>query len=92
MRSEGATDVGVDSVRGGLPVCDHTVETVIGQETVAVFHSVRDWSAYATSAVHAAQWLYQVRSQGLLSMDDYYGQVLATSPHLAAPTHKGARP
>jgi 4-hydroxy-tetrahydrodipicolinate reductase len=91
VRSEGATDVGVDSVRGGLPVCDHTVETVIGQETVAVFHSVRDWSTYATSAVHAAQWLYQVRPHGLLSMDDYYGQVLAPSPHLAAPTHKGAR-
>ncbi len=88
----GVTDVGVDSVRGGLPVCDHTVETVIGDETVAVFHSVRDWSSYATSAVHAAQWLYQVPSQGLLSMDDYYGQVLAPSPSLAALRPKGARP
>jgi 4-hydroxy-tetrahydrodipicolinate reductase len=88
----GAIYVGVDSVRGGLPVCDHTVETVIGEETVAVLHSVRDWSAYATSAAHAAQWLYQVRSQGLLTMDDFYGQVLAASPHLAALTPKGARP
>jgi 4-hydroxy-tetrahydrodipicolinate reductase len=86
VRSEGATDVGVDSVRSGLPVCDHTVETVIGQEKVAVFHSVRDWSAYATSAVHAAQWLYQVPSEGLRCMDDYYNQVQAPSPHLAAPT------
>ena len=60
VRSTGATDVGLDSVRGGLPVCDHTVETVLGQETVAVSHGVRDWSAYAGSAIFAAQWLHQL--------------------------------
>jgi len=88
LQSSGATDVGLDSVRGGLPVCDHTVETVIGQETVAVSHSVREWSAYAGSAVRAAQWLHEgsmrakssgPRTGGFLSMDDYYAQYSAAA-------------
>lgn len=89
-RSAGATDVGLDSVRAGLPVCDHTVETVIGEETLAVSHTVRDWSSYAATAVHAAQWLSHVPSGGLLSMDDYYGQLLA-APRPAALVDEGAR-
>jgi len=88
VRSTGAADVGLDSVRGGLPVCDHTVETVIGQETVAVSHGVREWSAYAGSAVRAAQWLHEgsMRAKssgphtgGFLSMDDYYAQYSAAA-------------
>jgi 4-hydroxy-tetrahydrodipicolinate reductase len=89
LRSTGATDVGLDSVRGGLPVCDHTVETVIGQETVAVSHGVRDWSAYAASAVRAAHWLQQRSrpepSPGLLTMDDYYAQYSAAAFPITAP-------
>jgi len=89
LQSSGATDVGLDSVRGGLPVCDHTVETVIGQETVAVSHGVRDWAAYAASAVGAARWLQrrstQAPSAGLLTMDDYYAQYAAAAFPITAP-------
>ena len=89
VRSTGAADVGLDSVRGGLPVCDHTVETVIGQETVAVSHGVQDWAAYAASAVGAARWLQQRSTQapsaGLLTMDDYYAQYAAAAFPITAP-------
>jgi 4-hydroxy-tetrahydrodipicolinate reductase len=88
VRLSGATDVGLDSVRGGLPVCEHTVESVLGQESVAVSHSVRDVAAYAGSAVLAAQWLHLLATgpqrNGFAVMDDYYAQCFAAALPIAS--------
>jgi hypothetical protein len=38
----------------------------------------------APSALRAAPWRYQISSPGLWSIDDYYGQALASSLRLSA--------
>ena len=64
----------IASVRGGLPVSDHTVVLAAGGETVAVTHAVADLSAAAAGAVRAADWIVD-REPGLWSMHDVYDAI-----------------
>jgi 4-hydroxy-tetrahydrodipicolinate reductase len=83
----GAIEVGVDSVRAGMPVCEHDVRLSLGDEEVVVQHAVRDWAAYSTVAVRAALWLADRDRPSLHTMDDFYSWLLASS--LILQTGKG---
>jgi 4-hydroxy-tetrahydrodipicolinate reductase len=68
----GAADAGIDSVRAGMPVCEHDVRLAFGEEELVVRHAVRDWAAYARNAVNAALWLARRTRPGLYGMSDFF--------------------
>ncbi|WP_334435577.1 dihydrodipicolinate reductase C-terminal domain-containing protein [Micromonospora sp. CPCC 206060] len=76
--ADGALDVRIESIRAGMPVCEHDVRLALGDEELVVRHAVRDWAAYAPVAVRAALWLTD-RPAALHSMDDFYTWLLTTS-------------
>lgn len=77
--TDGTLDVRVESIRAGIPVCEHDVRLALGDEELVVRHAVRDWAAYAPVAVRAALWLAAQSAAGLHSMDDFYSWLLTTS-------------
>jgi 4-hydroxy-tetrahydrodipicolinate reductase len=76
----GAPEVTVDSIRAGVPVCEHDVRIALGDEELVLRHAVRDWSAYSAMAVRAASWLADRHDTGMYTMDDFYGWLLDVRP------------
>ena len=78
--SAGAADappVTIDSVRAGMPVCEHELRLALPDEEIVVAHAVRDWAAYAAMAVRAALWLTHTAGQPRLhTMADFYDELL----------------
>ncbi len=61
----------IASIRGGLPVSDHTVVVTLPHETLAIRHSVPDRAAAARGALLAARWMV-FRDPGFYGMTDVY--------------------
>ena len=76
----GAPEVTVDSIRAGVPVCEHDVRIALGDEELVLHHAVRDWSAYSAMAVRAASWLADRHGTAMYTMDDFYGWLLDVRP------------
>jgi 4-hydroxy-tetrahydrodipicolinate reductase len=76
----GAPQVSVDSIRAGVPVCEHDVRIALGDEELVLTHAVRDWAAYSAMAVRAASWLADRHDCRLYTMDDFYGWLLDQRP------------
>lgn len=76
----GAPQVSVDSIRAGVPVCEHDVRVTLGDEELVLTHAVRDWAAYSVMAVRAASWLADRHDCRLYTMDDFYGWLLDQRP------------
>jgi 4-hydroxy-tetrahydrodipicolinate reductase len=74
MRSAGE----IQSVRGGLPVSDHTVLVSSSGEQVTLMHEVSDLSAAANGALRAAEWALD-RATGCWSMQDVHDGTTAFS-------------
>lgn len=63
----------IASIRGGLPVSDHTVVVTLPHETLSIRHSVPDRAAAARGALLAARWMV-FREPGFYGMTDVYAQ------------------
>lgn len=64
--------IGINSIRAGNIVGDHTVAFVSDTETVELTHHAVDRELFASGALRAARWL-QGRPAGLYSMRDVLG-------------------
>ncbi|MEJ2138810.1 MAG: 4-hydroxy-tetrahydrodipicolinate reductase [Gammaproteobacteria bacterium] len=64
--------IGMNSIRAGNIVGDHTVAFVSDTETVELTHHAVDRELFASGALRAARWL-QGRGPGLYSMRDVLG-------------------
>lgn len=64
--------IGIQSVRGGNIVGDHTVAFISDTETVALTHHAADRELFASGALRAATWLHG-KPTGLYSMRDVLG-------------------
>ena len=80
-----APEVGIDSIRAGVPVCEHDVRIALGDEELILRHAVRDWAAYSAMAVRAAVWLHERPGPGLRTMDDFYRWLLDEPSQRQAP-------
>lgn len=69
-RPDGA--IGINAIRAGNLVGDHTVAFVSDTETVQLTHHAVDRELFASGALRAAHWLAE-RSAGLYSMRDLLG-------------------
>ncbi len=64
--------IGINSIRAGSLVGDHTVAFVSDTETVQLTHHAADRELFASGALRAAHWLVN-RPAGLYSMRDLLG-------------------
>lgn len=62
----------VASIRGGLPVADHTFQVAFAGEELQLVHRVADRGAAARGALTAARWI-AAKGPGLWDMNDVYG-------------------
>jgi 4-hydroxy-tetrahydrodipicolinate reductase len=68
----GTDVVDIASMRGGLPVSEHSIAFTGTGESLTIVHAVSDRHAAAMGALHAAAWIVN-QHPGLWSMDDVYG-------------------
>jgi 4-hydroxy-tetrahydrodipicolinate reductase len=66
------SNIGINSIRAGNIVGDHTVAFVSDTETVELTHHSVDRELFASGALQAAQWLAD-RQPGLYGMRDVLG-------------------
>ncbi|MFB7949848.1 dihydrodipicolinate reductase C-terminal domain-containing protein [Kitasatospora phosalacinea] len=69
------------SLRGGLPVSEHTLILTFDHQTLTLSHDVRSLAAAGTGAVLGAQWLARAQA-GLWTMDEVYEDLARRSRHV----------
>lgn len=77
----GDRPAGIASLRGGLPVSEHTLTLTFDHQTLTIGHDVRSLAAAGAGALLGVRWLAQAET-GLWSMDDVYEDAARRSRHV----------
>jgi|Deesub1362A_J573_1020465.scaffolds.fasta_scaffold00195_4 4-hydroxy-tetrahydrodipicolinate reductase len=66
-------EIGVFGIRGGDVVGEHTVFFMGDGERIEITHRATNRQAFASGAIRAVKWIYDVEKPGIYTMDDVLG-------------------